>query len=155
TAVTLYRGPLLMDCLEEWALPEREAREQAYLTALETLAVQAASDGEPATAARFLRLLVSTDPYRESAHRVLMQTLSDAGDRAAMTQVYRDLRLLLRRDLNASPAPETEALYQRLIEREAQRVVSSPISPSPSGPPRRLPVPLNDLIGREKEVEEV
>ena len=30
-AVRLYRGPLLEGCTEEWVLPEREAREQAYL----------------------------------------------------------------------------------------------------------------------------
>ena len=37
-AVALHRGPLLQGCDEEWILQEREAREQAYLAALETLA---------------------------------------------------------------------------------------------------------------------
>src|SRR5689334_21801726 len=36
-AVDLYRGPLLEECAEEWVLPEREAREAAYLCALENL----------------------------------------------------------------------------------------------------------------------
>src|SRR5438445_10173578 len=40
-AVELHRGPLLQDCREEWALQERQAREEAYLGALETLAAQA------------------------------------------------------------------------------------------------------------------
>src|SRR5207248_3521000 len=40
-AVTLHRGPLLEGCAEEWVLPEREAREQTYLRALETLAAAA------------------------------------------------------------------------------------------------------------------
>jgi hypothetical protein len=33
-AVSLYTGPLLEGCPEAWALPERAAREQAYLAAL-------------------------------------------------------------------------------------------------------------------------
>ncbi|HLK60175.1 MAG TPA: hypothetical protein VKU00_26675, partial [Chthonomonadaceae bacterium] len=42
-AVGLYRGPLLEGCWEEWALLERQAREQAYIRARETLAEQALS----------------------------------------------------------------------------------------------------------------
>src|SRR5262245_24156722 len=33
-AVSLYRGPLMEGCAEEWILPERDAREQAYIRAL-------------------------------------------------------------------------------------------------------------------------
>ncbi len=154
-AVALYRGPLLPNCLEEWALAERNLREQAYLAALERLARITQEKGEPTAAVHWLRLLLDTDPYRESACCALMQALSDAGDQAAVTQVYRDLRLRLRRDLNTEPAPETEALYQSLLARETRPAVSPPASPPPAGPPRRLPVPLSDLIGREQEVEEV
>src|SRR5207245_10794637 len=35
-AIALYRGPLLAEWTEEWAFQERQAREQAYLTALKT-----------------------------------------------------------------------------------------------------------------------
>src|SRR5438876_3141492 len=34
-AIRHYRGPLLERCVEEWAFPERQAREEAYLKALE------------------------------------------------------------------------------------------------------------------------
>src|SRR5438128_1157212 len=37
-ALVLYRGPLLENCTEDWVFLERNAREQAYLHALETLA---------------------------------------------------------------------------------------------------------------------
>jgi DNA-binding SARP family transcriptional activator len=40
-AVAIYRGPLLEECEEAWAFQERQAREQAYLRALETLAAHA------------------------------------------------------------------------------------------------------------------
>src|SRR5262249_36414334 len=49
-AVSLYRGPLLEGCAEEWAFEERQVREQAYLTALETLAATAQAAGDPAAA---------------------------------------------------------------------------------------------------------
>ena len=162
-AVSLYRGPLLPGCLEEWALPERSGREQAYLAALERLARISQEKGEHSAAVRRLRMLLAADPYRESACCALMQALSDCGDKAAVTQVYRDLRLLLHRDLNAQPAPETDALYQSLHMRQAPLGIRNPPNPPallPSDtfrkePPRHLPVPLSDLIGREKEVEEV
>src|SRR5262249_32549748 len=148
-AVRLYRGPLLQECQEEWVFPERNAREQSYLAALERLATISQARGEPAASVRWLPLLVASDPYRPSAYSALMQALADSGDRAAMEQVYQELRLVLRRALNASPSPETNALYQSLRTRETGPVVLPPASQTPSGPPRRLPVPLSDLIGRE------
>ncbi|MES2465306.1 MAG: BTAD domain-containing putative transcriptional regulator, partial [Armatimonadota bacterium] len=154
-AVRLYRGPLLQDCPEEWALPERQNREQSYLSALEHLAALALSRADSAAAVRWLRLVVATDPYRESAACTLMQTLADKGDRAAVGQVYQDLRQRLRADLNTAPAPETEALYKQLSQREAQ-TPSQPAVPAAARPPlRHLPVPLTDLIGRKNEIAEV
>jgi predicted ATPase/class 3 adenylate cyclase/DNA-binding SARP family transcriptional activator len=113
-AVALYRGPLLEEWVEAWVLPERQAREAACLTALETLAAAALARGDPAAAERSLRQAVALDPLRETAQRALMQALAAGGNDAAATQVYRELRLRLHRELNAAPDPETQALYQQL-----------------------------------------
>ena len=51
---------------------------------------------------------------RESAQRALMEALAASGSYAAATQLYRDLRVLLHRELNAEPAPETHASYEAL-----------------------------------------
>jgi DNA-binding SARP family transcriptional activator len=102
-AVELYRGPLLPGCLDEWAHAERNAREQSYLAALERLARITQEKGDPVATVRWLRLLLAADPFRESACRHLMQALADCGDMAAVTHVYQELRLLIRRDLNAAP----------------------------------------------------
>jgi predicted ATPase/DNA-binding SARP family transcriptional activator len=152
-AVSLYRGPLLQDCTEDWVTVERETRAQSYVAALEALAKIALSRGEPASAARWLRLALVSEPYRESAARSLLQALADSGDRAAMQQVYQELRTRLRTDLNAAPAPETEALYKQLLTQEVQPLPppAAPVAPSR----RHLPVPLTDLIGRDKEIAEV
>jgi DNA-binding SARP family transcriptional activator len=45
-AITHYRGRLLEGCTEEWADQERQAREEAYLTALERLASHASANAD-------------------------------------------------------------------------------------------------------------
>ena len=127
-AMALYRGPLLEGWDEEWVFPARESREQGYLTALETLAIQALGTGEPAVAERYLRRLIAVNPLQETAHRRLMEAQAAERNYAAATQIYRDLRLLLHRELNAAPAPETTALYQQI--REAARR-PTPARPQP------------------------
>jgi predicted ATPase/DNA-binding SARP family transcriptional activator/class 3 adenylate cyclase len=113
-AVALYRGPLLEGWVEDWVFQERQAREQAYLTALETLAAQALAAADPAAAERYLRRAAAVDPLRESAQRALMQALAAGGNYAAATEVYRELRRRLHRDHNAAPDPETQALSQQI-----------------------------------------
>jgi non-specific serine/threonine protein kinase len=155
-AVALYRGPLLEGCAEEWALQERREREEAYLQALQTLAAQAKARGEPGEAARYLRGAVAVDPLRESAQRGLMEALAAAGEYAAAVQTYRDLRLLLHRELNAEPDPRSTTLFEQIRAAARQRVVRPPVAvPAAASSPGRIPHPVSSLIGREREVEEV
>ncbi|MES2463123.1 MAG: BTAD domain-containing putative transcriptional regulator, partial [Armatimonadota bacterium] len=157
-ALALYRGPLLQDCGEEgdWLTVEREARVQAYLSALEAVAGRALARGEAAAATRWLRLAMALEPYRESAALSLMQALADSGDRAAVRQVYQELCARLREQLSATPAPETDALYKRLSEAPSSPEPSPKAMPALAAPSRRhLPVPLTDLLGRESAVAEV
>jgi len=171
--VALYRGPLLEDCNEEWVLPERAAREQSYLLALERLARAARERNDPDIAIGYLRRVLALDPLREGAQRDLMECLAEGGSYAAAMAQYRDLRLLLRREMNAEPDPETVALFERLRDRAKAKAASqatfggvgagadgpspTPLSPVERGVPRGspLPVPLTELIGREASVREV
>jgi predicted ATPase/class 3 adenylate cyclase len=113
-AVALYRGPLLEGCAEEWAFQERQLREHAVLTALETLAARAMERGDLAAAERHLQRTVALEPLRETAQRALMQALATGGNYGAAMEVYRELRLRLHRELNAAPDAETQALCQQL-----------------------------------------
>jgi predicted ATPase/DNA-binding SARP family transcriptional activator len=119
-AVSLYRGPLLEGCGEEWVVEERQAREQAYLGALERLAGAALGSGDLAATEHYLRRVVSVDPLRESAQRALMQALASGGSCSAALLTYRELRLRLQRELNTAPDPETQALFAQ-IRAEARR----------------------------------
>jgi predicted ATPase/DNA-binding SARP family transcriptional activator len=159
-AVRLYRGPLLEGCTEEWALQERQVRAEAYSKALETLAAYHLEQGNASAAVRTLRLLSTADPYRESARRQLIQALAVSGDYAAATLEYRELRLLLHRELNTAPSAETVALYERIRDEAQQRAIHSP--PLAAGfdpdmlrggsPPAHLPCPLTPFVGRTDEV---
>jgi predicted ATPase/class 3 adenylate cyclase/DNA-binding SARP family transcriptional activator len=113
-AVALYRGPLLEGWVEEWVFQERQAREQAYLQALESLAGRAMTRGDTGAAERCLRLAVGVDPLRESTQRALMQLLAAGGNYAAATLAYRELRLHLHRKVNVEPDAETQALFRQL-----------------------------------------
>jgi predicted ATPase/DNA-binding SARP family transcriptional activator len=158
-AVRLYRGPLLADCSELWVIQERQRREEAYLTALETLAREATANGDMKAAEQFLRRAVAVDPLRESAQRDLIQALVASGSYAAAGQVYRDLRLLLHRELNAEPDPETRALFERIqaktrVARPASAVRKAAADPAPTRL-SFLPLPRTPLLGREQDVAAV
>ena len=152
-AVELYRGPLLEGCPEEWITPEREAREQDCLRALEKLAERAAEQGEWSEVVRRLRLVITTDPFREEAQRALMEALARTGSPAGATLAYREFRSLLRREVNVEPSPETTAVYQRL-RRQADAAPARPdtrardLLPLSHG---NLPVPVTTFIGRDHE----
>ena len=158
-AVELHQKPLLEDCLEEWAVAEREERSRACLTALQTLASTALAQGEYAVAVTRLRRILAADPYHEVAVRDLMTALARSGDWGAMLLAYRDVRLLLQREFRAEPGAETRALYQRL----RAEALASPQAAAPEADPAQtkaaplglLPRPLTELVGREQEASTV
>src|SRR5262249_28616426 len=116
--------------------------------------------------------------------RALMRALAAGGSSAAALLAYRELRLLLHREINAEPDPETRALFEQ-IRGEARTRAASPalvLAPDPSGPVPRpairhealpdfsvdfspvpsrgrpshnLPLELTRFVGREREIEEV
>ena len=151
-AVSRYVGTLLEDCSEEWTESERRPREQAYLRALETLALNALTGKDPRAAIGFLRAAQAVEPLREETQRHLMRALALVGERAALTESYRAFRLLLHRELNSAPGAETSALYEVL--RAAPVAITTPSLP-PSRPPPALPNVTTNLVGRRNEVIQV
>jgi predicted ATPase/DNA-binding SARP family transcriptional activator len=183
-AVTLYTGPFLEGCTEAWAVEEQRSREQRWLQALEEVADNQREQGHSGEAISLLRRLIRQDPLRESAQRALMEILADSGDYAAVTTLYRDLRIVLRREVNADPSPESVALYERLRDRSQRaRPLPPPAEPAhallrPEAPPESqaddlppretvsasvpvfqepplLPQPLTPLIGRTALAREI
>jgi len=147
-AVARYRGPLLIECTEDWVLTEREDRLNAYRQALNGLAARALDHDAPADAAHLLRRAIAVDPLWEPARRKLMAALRRCGDVPAALLVYRDfLRLLQRDDPRAWPSPETTALYQELQRETFQTSRQDILSRSASRKARRIPVPVHETGG--------
>ena len=109
----VYRGPLLEGCPGDG--PSRSGRRASWHIS------PPGSDwrrwrwsGESRGAERHLRRLVAVDPLREETQRALMQALAAGGNYAAALHCYRELRLLLHRELNTEPDAETQTLFQQI-----------------------------------------
>ena len=59
---------------------------------------------------------MGAQPLRESAHRALLRAHLDQGNRREAVQLYRELALMLRRELGVAPSIETAALVGDLGE---------------------------------------
>lgn len=100
-----------------WIDAERRRLEEILIRSLELVgrACVAIGGGELDTAERAARTLIERAPYRESGHRLLMETLDAQGNTAEALLVYEALRRRLRDELGAAPGSSTQALHRRLL----------------------------------------
>jgi len=100
-----------------WLDERRRELEELHLRALELVAraCLGIGGGELDTAERSARTLVRGAPYRESGHRLLMETLAARGDKAEALLAYDRLRLLLRDEIGTAPSAQTQELHRRLL----------------------------------------
>ncbi|MGH2942932.1 MAG: ATP-binding protein, partial [Solirubrobacteraceae bacterium] len=99
------------------------------------------------------RELAAREPFRESAHALLMRLLASAGDVAEGIRVYEELRVRLRDELGTVPSPPLVALHEQLVTAPAgvvseQRGARSVLTVSPPAAEwRALPRPLRRAVG--------
>jgi DNA-binding SARP family transcriptional activator len=100
-----------------WINDARVRLEELQLRALEAYAQAGLGIGgtELAAAVRAGRELTRREPYRETAHRLLMQALASEGNSAEALVVYDQLRTRLREDLGVAPSTETQELHKQLL----------------------------------------
>jgi len=120
-AVELYRGDFLAgfslpdsDLFEEWRLFTQEQLHRQALEASSHLTSYHERRREYAAAARYLGQQLELEPWREEAHRQLMQVLALSGGRSAALQQYEICCRILAEELGAEPSGETRALYERI-----------------------------------------
>ena len=132
----------LPDCSGPWVEDRRHECEAVRLRALEALVAAGVGLGELATAEAAATAAVAAAPFRESAHRALMEVHEAAGNPAEALRAFDHLRVLLRDELGATPGQATMAVHQRLLRGE----------PAPAAPPPlptvTWPTPLAAAVGR-------
>jgi predicted ATPase len=149
----LYRGDFLeqfflsdSSVFEEWALLEREWLHRQAVETLSHLAGHCERRGDYAQARQYAWRQVELEPWREEAHRHLMQLLTLDGQRSAALVQYETCRRALAEELGIEPANETRALYERIRAEEHLRPPTLPRNPPPFFSP---------LVGREEELAEL
>ncbi|MCB0208689.1 MAG: hypothetical protein KDJ52_05150 [Anaerolineae bacterium] len=112
--LNLYQGDLLMGVYEDWCLYEREWLRKLYLIGLNKLLDYHDIHKNYEQALAYGRKILECDNVQERVHRRIMRLLWQSGQRNAALIQYRQCVQILRDELDVSPMPETENLYQQL-----------------------------------------
>jgi predicted ATPase/DNA-binding SARP family transcriptional activator len=114
-ALDAYRGDFLADeSAGDWHLELRDRLQRLRVGGLSALGAHYVAAGAHVEAVEVYRQLVQVDEWDEAAHRDLMITLARSGQRGDALRQYDRLAARLASELDAEPAPETTALYDRL-----------------------------------------
>ena len=158
-AAAVYRGAFLAGfsvpgCpeFEEWLLLTREHLERLALESLQLVAQQRLAAGAYRQAEAAARRQLEFDPWREAAHRQVMQALADAGQRAAALAQYAACVRTLDEQLGIAPEPETTALAGQIRAGAIGSEAAQPgarCEPSDAVGERRPAVPFAQVAGAE------
>ncbi|HVX31029.1 MAG TPA: BTAD domain-containing putative transcriptional regulator, partial [Nitrolancea sp.] len=163
TAIDRYTGPLLPDDrYEDWTVSRREGLNATYLTLLDEVATLHEARGDSSLAVAALRRIIEAEPGDEAAHVRLMRLYTLTGRRPLALRQYRQLVLALAHELDASPDPATQKLFEEIKRGSLPSAPARPANgqgtaPAPEGriAANNLPHALSSFIGREHEVEEL
>ncbi|MEI7769278.1 MAG: AAA family ATPase [Chloroflexales bacterium] len=135
-AIRCYRGDLLLDCYDEWILPERERLRQIFIAALGHLTTLLESQRDYPTAIQHAHHLLQIEPLHEATYLQLMRLHVLDGNRAAAIQIYHVCCERLQHDLVAEPGQPLRDAYMQIMRR---------------GATARLPQAAPLLVGRQRE----
>ncbi|WP_188972873.1 AfsR/SARP family transcriptional regulator [Deinococcus aerolatus] len=99
---------------EEWLEGQQAALDRAHLNALLSYAHDLQGRGEREQAREYLRRTLEVDPLDERGYRALMTLEHAAGQMAEALEVFEACRVILKRELDTLPQPETLALLRHL-----------------------------------------
>src|SRR5262249_23833928 len=105
----LYRGEFLegldvnSEPFAEWLTTERSRLASAACDALRRLALLRSQAGDAASGIAAAQRLLSLDPLREDAHRILMELYAAEGRRSEALRQFASCREIMRRELGVEP----------------------------------------------------
>jgi DNA-binding SARP family transcriptional activator len=150
----------LPDCDGPWLNELRRELESIRLRALEALGEACLRQGgrELGAAEQAARAVIAAAPFRESAHRLLMEVHEAAGNPAEALRAFEDLRILLRDELGTAPGQAAMVVHDRVLRGEAPVASPPPARREPisvTGWPAPLDAALerHALVGRAAELD--
>jgi DNA-binding SARP family transcriptional activator len=114
-ANAIARRPFLPGEAGDWVERRRERLRAVRVRALEVRGRVSLAHGDAVGAARDAGIVVELEPYRETAHVLLMRGHVTAGNPAEALATYDRLRARLADDLGTRPSPETEAVFLEVL----------------------------------------
>jgi DNA-binding SARP family transcriptional activator len=119
-ALAECRGEFLEGCTEHWTLALREHYSALHVRAMAIIMRDAARAGDYETALLHGRKILEIDPFREGTQREVMWLYALNGQRAQAVRQFESLKNLLRKELSIAPMPETQSLFNRIVEARQQ-----------------------------------
>lgn len=161
-ALRFYRGELLPeDPYEDWAADRRTVVQTSFVTLLDRQAEWYEGEARLDQAIVARQRQVAAEPLDERAQAHLIRLLALAGQTRPALDQYERLVALLERELAAEPEAETRELSAAIREgrfpapKPAPPSVAAPAEPAPLRIAGRLPAPVDDLVGRDRELAEL
>lgn len=108
----LGRPDLLPGWYDDWVIMERERLRHRYLQLLEAEAATAIDTGRPAAALDRALAAAAADPFRESAHRLVIRALLADGNLESAQRHLALVRALFREHLGVAPTDQLTGLFR-------------------------------------------
>ena len=112
-SIRLYRGDLSVE-MDVDSILERERLRARFLAMLGQLADYRYRAGDYDAGLDYAWRLLSHDPCREDAHRIVMRCYVQRGERAAALRHYHICQHILRTEFDAALEPATTALFDQI-----------------------------------------
>jgi DNA-binding SARP family transcriptional activator/predicted ATPase len=167
-AAALHRGEFLDGFVvrgapefEEWRGQQAERLRRRLTRILDLLTRAAVDDGDLEITASHLQRWLAVDPLNEQVHGRLMLLHAWRGERTEAIRRYRECVAVLHRELGVAALPQTNRLYQAILEGRVERperassssvtAAAMPTRPAPTPPPG--PADRLAFVGRDREVQ--
>jgi len=122
-AESLYKGPLLKNCYQNWIEPERERLHREYISVLNKLVELLEEKRNYPAAVSYTQKLLQSNPFHEPAYRTLMHLHALINDRANIRKTWQKCVSQFEEELDLEPSEETRKLYERLISNHTRESV--------------------------------
>ncbi len=116
--VSAYEGELLPGFYDDWIDLERERLKSVYEQRMKGLLERLVNEHRWAAVLEWGERWIGHGQFSEQPYRALMRAHWALGDRANLAATYHRLRDSLEQEMDIEPSPQTQKLYDELVESE-------------------------------------